>query len=431
MDFIVSPTDVVVRYRSEQPGNGWVWGELRTHGSVTFGRTFTFEKSDLVTEPDADFDQDDFETFTYEFLFATRREGYFRIDRRIFDIDNDVLITDEISLVRKVFVAERNISIFRRIAALLPEGQPIIIGGLQEPNIPVPAFNELLKRFPNTGELNRYAAARIDSIVGDYFENMKSAKEEYERYLSRTRSLIKGEALSQPELIELELEKYVLIRNTIASWLTEESGRSEADWQKMIISFLLLIFPKYVAVLGNVQIVDSYPPPGTSGRRFIDLALVDAAGNIDVIEVKKPFANAVLSRRTYRDNSIPAKELAGSIMQAEKYLFHLSKWGAAGEKVLTTRYATKLPTGMKIQITSPKAMIIIGRDCLPDGKAALTPAQSLDLEIIKRKYANMMDIMTYDDLLRRLDNIIEALRRRSAQITIGNPGGDPAIVVPV
>ncbi len=39
----------------------------------------------------------------------------------------------------------------------------------------------------------------------------------------------------------------------------------------------------------------------------------------------------------------------------------------------------------------------------------MTGNQLLDFEVIKRKYANMMDIITYDDLLRRLDNTIVAL----------------------
>ena len=40
--------------------------------------------------------------------------------------------------------------------------------------------------------------------------------------------------------------------------------------------------------------------------------------------------------------------------------------------------------------------------------------QMFDLEVIKRKYANMMDILTYDDLLRRLSNIIASLTERKA-----------------
>jgi hypothetical protein len=71
---------------------------------------------------------------------------------------------------------------------------------------------------------------------------------------------------------------------------------------------------------------------------------------------------------------------------------------------------------MTIRITNPKAMMILGRDKRPDGTAALAADQALDLEIIKRKYANMIDVMTYDDLLRRLDNIIAALRGRAADM---------------
>jgi hypothetical protein len=34
--------------------------------------------------------------------------------------------------------------------------------------------------------------------------------------------------------------------------------------------------------------------------------------------------------------------------------------------------------------------------------------------VIKRKYAIMIDIITYDDLLRHLDNILASLKRRKA-----------------
>ena len=62
---------------------------------------------------------------------------------------------------------------------------------------------------------------------------------------------------------------------------------------------------------------------------------------------------------------------------------------------------------MRIRISNPKAIIIVGRDQI--GGANMTGSQLLDFEIIKRKYANMMDIITYDDLLRRLNNTIIAL----------------------
>lgn len=181
----------------------------------------------------------------------------------------------------------------------------------------------------------------------------------------------------------------------------------------MLLNFILLIFPKYVTVLEEVQIEDHYSKPDVTTSRSIDIALVDVNGNLDIIEIKRPFDDVLLSKTQYRDNYVPTRDLSGTVMQAEKYLFHLSKWGVAGEVKLTQKYRKQLPSEMSIRITNPKALLILGRDRNPDGSRALDPQQELDLEFIKRKYVNMMDIITYDDLLRRLDNIIASLSRRA------------------
>lgn len=415
LKFVISALGAEVAYQSDFPGNLWVWHELRTRNSVTVSRTFRFERQDLIAEPDEADLETDLEEFQYRFRFAVRRNGYLHVEGRIFDIDRQVLIADAgLKLERKLFIADRNISIFRKLDVLIAHDKPIIIGGPREGAIPIADFQVLLSKFPNTTELNHYADARITTVIGDYITPLKDARALYETYLNRRRSTLADAALPQSELLQTEIEKYVLIRETIDEWLRVDTTRSEADWQKMILNFLLLIFPKYVAVLSNVKVVDAYSTPGTIRDRFIDLALIDATGNVDVIEIKKPFDDALLRRAQYRDNYIPSRELSGSIMQAEKYLFHLTKWGLAGEKALTRRHAAKLPQGIKIRITNPKAMIILGRDRQPNGSPALDASQQLDLEIIKRKYANMIEILTYDDLLRRLDNIIESLRSRSA-----------------
>ena len=166
-----------------------------------------------------------------------------------------------------------------------------------------------------------------------------------------------------------------------------------------------MIFPKYVAVLESLHIRDFYSTPGKSKDRYVDLTLVDANGNIDIIEIKRPFPSCILSGSTYRDNFIPKKELSGSIMQIEKYIFHLNKWGAQGEKEINEKRASELPEGMAIRITNPRGIIILGRD------RDFGRAQKFDFEIIKRKYANIADIMTYDDLLNRLRNIISKFEK--------------------
>jgi hypothetical protein len=129
-DFTVTSTEVILGYAAELRDNSWVWRELRDHGSVTLSRTFTFERADLLAEPNEADAESGYESFEYNFRFASRSGGYFHIDGRIFSIPNKVLIVDTgLPLARRLFVAERSISIFRRIADLLPGNQEILIGG--------------------------------------------------------------------------------------------------------------------------------------------------------------------------------------------------------------------------------------------------------------------------------------------------------------
>ncbi len=431
ISFNVDRKGVTLEYEPEFGGESWVTRELEQHGEVTLSRVFTFQRSDLIVENDtaataSEGEGDDDDTLAdvdegtvYRFRFATTKGGYHRIRGRVLGLDEDVLIAAEgLKLERKVFIAERNISVFGRIAKLKQTTGPIVVGGDKEGSIPVDAFRELLERFPNSIEVDRYAAARVETILGEFFDGANSARESYESYLDRRNTGASVRALRQDELLRAEIDKFIFLRETLSAWLTNATSYSEKEWQKMVVNVILLLFPKYVAVLENVRIADFYSSPGKRKNRFIDLCVVDANGNIDVIEIKKPFDDVLLSRGLYRDNSVPTKELSGTIMQAEKYLFHLSKWGVEGERELYARHGGGLPAGLTIKVTNPKALLLLGRDRRPDGKAALTDTQSFDLEVIKRKYANMMDIVTYDDLLRRLDRIIASL---TARVGAGEP----------
>jgi hypothetical protein len=140
-------------------------------------------------------------------------------------------------------------------------------------------FEELLKKFPNSTELDRYANARVSNIIGEYFDGMKDLRAQYEIYLSRRKSVVSAAPFRPEELLQAEIDKFVLIRDTINRWLSSSEGRTEKEWQQMILNFILLIFSKYVAVLQNVQIEDHYSKLGTTTHRFIDIALVDAKPN--------------------------------------------------------------------------------------------------------------------------------------------------------
>jgi hypothetical protein len=83
----------------------------------------------------------------------------------------------------------------------------------------------------------------------------------------------------------------------------------------------------------------------------------------------------------------------------------LNKIGKNGEVELNKRYKSELPDDLEIKIVNPNAIIIMGRD------NQLDRSQLNDFEIIKRKYKNVIDIFTYDELIRRMEILIKQLKK--------------------
>lgn len=407
---------LVLEY-NEQYGDGdWVQNALDKDEEVTLSKVFTFENQDRLLEVEKVEDQIE-ESESYEFALGTLTEdGYFEIKPRILGTSSKVFLPVEgLKIERKVFIAERGISIFKRIDNLVNSEEDIVIGGSRPDRIPVDEFRALLNRFPNTTEVKHYARARISRHLSDYFEDMTDADEEFRKYLN-SKGSDRTEITDMPKLAEFDIAKFEFIRDSIREFLKDANTYSEEQWQKIIVQFILLIFPKYIAVIEKLRVSDYYSSATKVINREIDLCLVDANGNIDIIEIKIPHNENLLYKRKYRDNYTPKKELAGCIMQAEKYIFHLNKWGIKGEQEINKRHQTKMPNGIKIKIRNPKAMLIIGRS-RNNSLGRMEPfnqQQEFDFEIIRRKYSNIMDILTYDDLLERLDNIIISLKSRTS-----------------
>lgn len=377
----------------------WLNDKLRQDGSVTLRRTFTFTSADLASIGTPTPEDDDSKCV---FVLGVSEGDYYKINKDILGLKYDLLLDRAMKLEPRTFVANRDISVFRRIDELIDES--IIVGGKNEMAIPLADFDQLLKTFPTSTELTHYARSRIARVLKDYFGTLSDAERQLNKYLEKKPTL---PASSRENRLEtFELKKFEYIHAELVAMLQAAEEYTEKDWQRKILSLLLFIFPKYIAVLENVHIKDFYSKPGKTTNRFIDLMLVDANGSVDIIEVKRPFSNALLSRNKYRGNHTPRAELAGTVMQAEKYLFHLSKWGRTGEQEIYKKRKHELPAVIDLKITNPKALILLGRN------NDFTGEQRFDFEIIRRKYANMVDIMTYDDLLGRVENIIAMMKQR-------------------
>ena len=390
----------------------WLDEKLKQNGSVSLRHVFNLTSAELLSKP-ADLDQEDERIF----LLGVLNDDYYKVRKEILNLKYDMLLSKEIKISNKTFIANRDISIFSKIDELINE--PIIVGGVADSAIPIETFDELLANFPTTTELTHYAKVRINRVLKDYLGTMSDAQMKLDSFLNKKKTIRNPSKIDF--IKDYESKKFEYVHDEINAMLKEvevnPSAYKESDWQRQITEFILLLFPKYIAVLEKVHIKDFYPKGcKTQTKREIDLMLIDFNGTVDIIEIKRPEPHQLLSKKPgSRGNYTPSSSLSEAIMQVEKYLFHLSKWGRQGEEDILTKRKSELPPDFEIRITNPKGILILGRD------KDFTEDQRFDFEIIKRKYANIVDIMTYDDLLFRLNNIIYMIQHNYSKL--GNKVG--------
>jgi len=315
-------------------------------------------------------------------------------------IDFYLRIHNSVKLRDRDFTAVKNISIFRRISKLV-SNESLTIGGDAQLTgwISDEDFARLISRFPNQYEIEKYVDARVSADLRDQFELNESYESKYHNYLNKKLKYEKTSHVSD-EIYEYEIKKYRDLYNYLIKMLEDENNYSEKQWQNEIVKFILLLFPKYIYAFTEAPVMDGIH--GTT--RSLDFLLVDYSGNIDILEIKKPFDKSLVTQSGYRDNYIPLRELSGTIMQIEKYIFNLMKSGKRGEKKLNDKYSKNMMSNFKIKVTNPKGMILSGRTC------SMTEDQLNDFEVIKRKYNNVIDILSYDDLLMRFERLVNRIQ---------------------
>lgn len=89
----------------------------------------------------------------------------------------------------------------------------------------------------------------------------------------------------------------------------------------------------------------------------------------------------------------------------KKYIYCLNVWGKEGERELQKQLSDKLPETVTPKVVNPQGILLLGRS------DSFNRQQKDDFELIKRQYKHIAEIMTYDDLMQRIDNIIAALHK--------------------
>lgn len=395
-EFIKKNDKLILKY-SPETGTEWIEDEyFKYNFSLTLKRIFQFTKKQIYEDSELTNNN----TNIYFLLATLQDNNFYSISKEIIQTKWDVLIYKDANINEDYFGLKYKQNIIKYVENIAQSQIIISKDGFPENSIPIEIFEKLLSNFPTLSEKTNYVNSKISQLLIEFVEYTKDYGKLYEKYMKQKKQLIKTHN-TLSSIKEYEKNKYSFILAELNEMLKNPDIYSEETWQDKILDIITLIYPKYLLSISKLNIKD-YTQEKTKNR-YIDIALFDINGNIDIIEIKKPFAEkGILTHSRYRDNFLPSRELSGAIMQTEKYIYHINRMGNEGEKFLTKKYKDKLSKyNLRIQITNPKGIIIAGLSSKFD------KTQRLDFEIIRRKYANIIDIITYDDLINRLKNLIQ------------------------
>lgn len=245
----------------------------------------------------------------------------------------------------------------------------------------------------------------MSTILSDHATVKEDYRQKHEGYIERKSNKTNN---IDRDTVQAKLNIFLNAKSELESLLSYKKELPEKIWQNKIADVLLLLYPKYIQ-LGN-----SFRFKEKGLRKEFDMVLFDAAGGVDILEIKKPLVGQqnVIKRSHYRKNYVPSAELSGAVMQVEKYIYLLNRHSESLEKKLLNKFRAELPSDYVVRISAPMAIVVFGRDNEFDHE------QQFDFELIKRKYKSVMDIITYDDLRRRLENITSALQKNIDKINI-------------
>ena len=366
---------------------------LDTEDGVTIKHTF-FVTNALLCE---DLNEEDDWEETLRFCIGTIGESYIELDSDVLGTNHSFYFGNEIKLKPEMFTAHRNISILRKIDEVIE--RDFYIGGDWEAHngISKETFENLISKFPKTAELDKYAHKRIASIIKDYFPECDKYEAIYEKFVeSRSSSYASPSSSLSDFNVQIELEQFTVAYQELKDMLDRYEAIDEKEWQEKIHNILQLLYPKYICCVREVKFY------GEKNDKQPDFLLVDANGFVDILEIKKADVR-MLSQ--YRNNYVASREVSGAIQQIEKYIFCLISYDKA-KKDVSDRLDGLLPDGLKVQVVNPQGILLVGRS------NEFNEEQKKDFELVKRQYKHVADIMTYDDLLFRLGNIIESLKTK-------------------
>lgn len=397
IEFHIIEDELIMSY-SPSNGTRFIFEHFSKYGYCQIKRTFYVNK-DLIKSNIDDSDSEE----TLSFCIGHIQDGFIEINKKVIDTKHRFFFSEKIQLKQNMFIAVHNISILGEIDDVIDEDFYVVNGENHIKGIPIEAYNNLIKCFPKKTELEYYSYSRISNLLREWFPECDKYQAVYEQFIEKKNKqlVIKNKEHFSRSNNAIELAQFSTAKEELEEMLSRPKGVIEKEWQERIHSIIQLLYPQYIYGAREIRFkgIDK-------NDKQPDFILVDTNGFVDILEIKNPDVRLITKQASYRNNYVPVKELSGAVQQIEKYIYCLTSIENS-QKTVLEKLRDGLPEGVNPQVVSPKGMLLIGRS------KDFNEQQKRDFEIIKRQYKNIADIMTYDDLLKRISNIVSSLEMKN------------------
>ena len=204
---------------------------------------------------------------------------------------------------------------------------------------------------------------------------------------------LKAEAMSSIAIKAVEIDS---LKRLAAEFKAELNNQHpESWWQNYVQARILLMQQGYIRPVEKMNVA-------IGNTKYPDFALVTHDNYLDILEIKKP-DTTILREDKSRGNYHWDTEISRAIIQVENYLEHIANQAAEVRSFVKDNYA------LELKVVRPRGFILAGNSA-----EFSTQKQRDDFRLLSHGLKNVT-VITYDELLVRLENHIRVLEKYSSK----------------
>ena len=204
---------------------------------------------------------------------------------------------------------------------------------------------------------------------------------------------LKAEAMSSIAIKAVEIDSLKRLATEFKAELSNQ--HPESWWQNYIQARILIMQQGYIRPVEKMNVA-------IGNTKFPDFALVTHDNYLDILEIKKP-DTTILKEDKSRGNYHWDTEIARAIIQVENYLEHISNQAAQVRSFVKDTYE------LELKVVRPRGFILAGNSA-----EFSSQKQRDDFRLLSHGLKNVT-VITYDELLVRLENHIRVLEKYSSK----------------